>query len=131
MDVTTFTILGFLAVLTVVIITRMRRMRAEDKGVQEEVKYCKTTGGVCCGGGGEHCHHKQSAEQHFTYYEDEELDHYRGRAADSYSEGEIAEWREVYATLRSEEVSGWLKSIQERGLQLPASIEKEISVREN
>jgi len=52
------------------------------------------------------------------YYEDEELDRFRGRSSDQYSDSEIDEFNEVLTTLRSEEVAGWIRSLQLRGVAL-------------
>ncbi len=56
------------------------------------------------------------------YYEDEELDRFAGRAADAYSPKEIDEFREVLLTLRPEEIAGWARSIQLRGITLPSDV---------
>ncbi|MGN0218938.1 MAG: phospholipase [Muribaculaceae bacterium] len=56
------------------------------------------------------------------YYEDEELDRFAGRAADAYSPEEIDEFREVLLTLRPEEIAGWARSIQLRGITLPSDV---------
>lgn len=56
------------------------------------------------------------------YYDDEELDAYRGRSAGSYTPEETAEFREVLETMRPAEVSGWLRSLSLRGISLPESL---------
>lgn len=119
-------LLGLLIVVGWVVVSYLRKERRRNPAVKEEVKICSTTGGVCCGGGGEHCHHKQSQKTQYTYYEDEELDRFRGRTPEEYTEGEMAEWQEVYSTLQESEVEGWLRSIEERGLVLPARLQSEL-----
>ncbi len=59
------------------------------------------------------------------YYNDEELDIYRGTAADDYSQEAIEEFRDVLLTLQLHEVAGWLKSIQLRQIELPTCIREE------
>ena len=59
------------------------------------------------------------------YYEDEELDIFRGRGADSYSAEEIEQFREVLYTMRPDEVAGWLVSLQRREVELPDEIKDE------
>lgn len=60
------------------------------------------------------------------YYEDEELDRFAGRAADAYSPEETDEFREVLLTLRPDEIAGWARSIQLRGITLPADVREEL-----
>lgn len=59
------------------------------------------------------------------YYEDEELDDYRGRASDAYTAAEVEQFEEVLTTMRPEEVHGWLRSLQLRGVALPDALKDE------
>ncbi|MDR1115755.1 MAG: phospholipase [Tannerella sp.] len=59
------------------------------------------------------------------YYDDEELDAYRGTEPDRYDEKEVEEFREVLYTLREAEVAGWLRSLQLRGINLPEQLKDE------
>ena len=58
------------------------------------------------------------------YYEDEELDRFRGQTA--YSEEEVEEFREVLYTMRSDEVAGWVRSLELRQINLPNEIKDEV-----
>ena len=60
------------------------------------------------------------------YYNDEELDRFRGRHSDDFSADETDEFREVLYTMRSEEVAGWVRSLQLRGVELPDDIKDEV-----
>lgn len=60
------------------------------------------------------------------YYDDEELDRFIGRSADSYSPEEEEEFREVLMTLRPEDVAGWARSITQRRLELPSDVRDEL-----
>jgi hypothetical protein len=57
------------------------------------------------------------------YYEDEELDRFRGRTA--YSEEEVEEFREVLYTMRTDEVAGWMHSLELRQVNLPDELKNE------
>lgn len=59
------------------------------------------------------------------YYEDEELDDYRGRASDAYTAAEVEQFEEVLTTMRPDEVHGWLRSLQLRGVALPDDLKDE------
>lgn len=60
------------------------------------------------------------------YYEDEELDAYKGREADGYSEEETEQFRDVLLTLLPEDIAGWARSLQLRGITLPAEVREEL-----
>lgn len=60
------------------------------------------------------------------YYDDEELDVFRGREADAYSDEETEMFRDVLLTLRPEDIAGWARSIQLRGIVLPADVREEL-----
>jgi hypothetical protein len=66
-----------------------------------------------------------AVSRQITYYEDEELDSYRGTDADAYEEEAIDAFREVLYTLRETEVAGWLRSLQLRKVNLPDSLKDE------
>jgi len=59
------------------------------------------------------------------YFDDEELDRFRGRAADAYTSEEEEEFREVLLTTLPHEVVDWLKSLQLRGIELPDGVRDE------
>ncbi len=60
------------------------------------------------------------------YYEDEELDEYKGIGADDYTEEQAEQFRDVLYTLRPEEIAGWARSIKLRGIELPAPVKDEL-----
>lgn len=60
-----------------------------------------------------------------TYYEDEELDRYKGRQSDKYSPDEAEEFRNVLYELAPNEVEGWLNSLELRGVALPDEVKDE------
>ena len=68
-----------------------------------------------------------------VYYDDEELDRFRGRSSTDYSDSEIEEFRNVLLTLLPDDIAGWGRSIQLRGITLPEDVRDELImiVREN
>lgn len=64
-------------------------------------------------------------EEQLEYFEDEELDRFKERAAEDYNDEEIAEFREVLMTLQGHEVAPWLNSLCARGVTLPMALRKE------
>ena len=60
------------------------------------------------------------------YYDDEELDRFRGRTPDGYTPDETEEFRSVLLTLLPHDIAGWARSIQLRGIELPADVRDEL-----
>ena len=59
------------------------------------------------------------------YYDDEDLDQYSGRAADSYNDDEEEDFRDVLYTMNQRDVAGWVRSLQLRGIELPPDVREE------
>lgn len=103
---------------------------AENSGsrdVPAEISEAAADGGICCG---MHTVCEKTNLSPLTgeivYYDDEELDRYRGREADSYTPDEVEEFRDVLMTLLPEDVAGWSRSIQVREITLPTEIRDEL-----
>ena len=62
------------------------------------------------------------ATKEIEYYDDEELDRFRGRLSDSYTDDEAEVFAEVMLTMRPEEVKGWSRSLILRGINMPNQI---------
>lgn len=67
-----------------------------------------------------------AVSKQIEYYNDEELDRFRGREGDEYNEPETEEFRDVLYTMRSEEVAGWVRSLQLRQINLPNDLKDEV-----
>ena len=60
------------------------------------------------------------------YYNDEELDRYRGVSSDEYDDSAVSEFREVLYTMKDDEVAGWVRSLQLRSIELPDELKDEV-----
>ena len=69
---------------------------------------------------------KRALRTDIEYFDDEELDRYRGTAADEYSDEAVEEFREVLYTMYSTEVDDWLKSLELREVNLPDALKDEV-----
>ncbi len=67
-----------------------------------------------------------SVSTEIEYYDDEELDVFAGRAAETYSDEEIEQFRDVMLTLLADDIAGWARSIQLRGITLPVEVRDEL-----
>lgn len=61
-----------------------------------------------------------------VYYDDEELDAYRGRTSSQYNDEEIEQFRNVLLTLLPQDIAGWARSIQLREITMPDIIRDEL-----
>lgn len=104
---------------------KLRRML--ERGEISEIPEAQEVPEVCCGQH-ELCERDSllaAVSKDIEYYEDEELDRFRGRKADDYEEAEVEEFREVLYTLLDTEVAGWLRSLQLRHINLPDELRAE------
>ena len=60
------------------------------------------------------------------YYDDEELDRYIGTPPDGYTAAQEDEFRDVFYTMHKEDVAGWVRSLQLRGIALPENLKDEV-----
>ncbi|MDR0939447.1 MAG: phospholipase [Mediterranea sp.] len=108
---------------------RIRRLgRKVERGELERMPEVKEVDVACCGQH-EICERKSllaAVSKKIEYYDDEELDTYQGRTADSYTEAETEQFREILYTTRDEEVAGWVRSLQLRGIELPDELKDEV-----
>lgn len=120
----TIIIIAIIATITVVAIVLLNKMRKNSpQALPEPVPGCKhAASGGCCGG--VNCERKKK-ESLIVYFEDEELDRFKGRNAEEYEAEEIREFQEVLHTLRPEEVAPWLKSLKLREINLPSVLIEE------
>ena len=67
-----------------------------------------------------------AASKEIDYYDDEELDTFRGRAADEYTEAETEQFRDILITMLPDDIAGWARSLQLRGITMPEIIKEEL-----
>lgn len=67
-----------------------------------------------------------AVSKEIEYYDDEELDAFKGREPSGYTAQEIELFEEILSTMHEEEVAGWARSLQLRGIQLPDAVKDEV-----
>lgn len=101
--------------------------RDNDSINYEEKATDEPEGGICCG---RHlvCEKSLTPEpgEKIVYYDDEELDRFSGRESSCYSEEEMEEFREIMQTMRQEDLPGWARSLQLRGISFPLPLRDEL-----
>jgi hypothetical protein len=83
---------------------------------------------VCCGKH-EFCQKElilKAFQNPVEYYDDEELDIFQNRPAESYTEQETEQFAEILHTMMETDVPGWLNSLKLRGIELPDPVKEEI-----
>lgn len=66
------------------------------------------------------------ASDTIEYFDDEELDTFRGRGADDYTDSETEQFRDVLLTLLPHDIAPWARSLRLRGISLPRVVEQEL-----
>lgn len=119
--------LGIVAAIAGII--RYRRLQQKvERGELESLPDVVTVDEECCGQH-EVCEKDSllaAVSKQIEYYEDEELDRYIGTPPDAYTEEQEEEFREVFYTMKSEDVAGWVRSLQLRGIALPNNLKDEV-----
>ena len=113
-----------LALLVLGLITAFASFLGRKKG-EEEAPLIVNNSCSTCSGENDQCEQEcmlEVATKEIEYYDDEELDRFRGRLSDSYTDEEAEEFAEVMLTMRPEEVKGWSRSLILRGINLPNQI---------
>ena len=107
---------------------RSQRKAQERGGATEQPSLAQVEDMECCGQH-ETCEKESllaALSKDVEYYDDEELDRFKGREADGYSAEETDEFRDVLYTMRDVEVAGWVRSLQLRGVELPDGVKDEV-----
>ena len=98
--------------------------KGEDEEPLVEGVSCNT-----CNGDNSKCEQEcmmEAATKETEYYDDEELDLFRGRPSDEYTDEEVEQFADVLYTMKPEEVSGWNRSLILRGINLPDQLKDEV-----
>ena len=101
--------------------------RQLERGEINEMPHIKKRPEGCCG---KHavCEKDEMAAalaQPIEYFDDVELDSFKGRPSDSYTPQEVEQFEEVMTTMQPQEVAAWLRSLQLRSVNLPDDLKDE------
>ena len=106
-----------------------RRLRRQvESGELEAMPEVVEVDSECCGQH-EVCEKESllaAVSRKIEYYDDEELDKYAGVAPDSYTPQQEDEFRDIFYTMLDEDVAGWVRSLQLRGMALPDNLKDEV-----
>lgn len=118
-------LLFILLVVIVVVLYEIReRQRAKEPSAVSHQPSDRPEG--CCG---EHlvCERETLLQTNaeIVYYDDEELDALADTDPKDYTEAQYAQLRDVFETLKEQDVPGWCRSLQLRRIALPDDIKDE------
>ena len=68
----------------------------------------------------------EAATREVEYYDDEELDRFKGRPSDCYTDDEAELFREVLFSMPQSDAKGWNRSLILRGINVPDQIKDEL-----
>ena len=133
MNNTTYIICAVVLLLMFVLyyLDRWKRTHKTDRtsanNLQAEQEAPAVPAGECCG---KHvvCEKQKLAEARMRsaqYFDDEELDRFKGRSSDGYDDQEVEEFRYVMYTMRQAEVREWMECLQARDIELPDELKEE------
>ena len=118
-----------IALIAFGVLTAAFSMLVHRKGDDERIVLPSSADCATCSGSDERCEQDcmmEAATKPIEYYDDEELDVFRGRPADRYTDNEAALFAEVLYTMRPDEVRGWTRSLTLRGIDLPNQLKDEV-----
>ena len=127
MDILVAVVLGGLVVAGIIVLYIVNRKKAKEVSSSNAKSEATATPASDCCGAHEVCEFDEIKmdESRIEYYDDEELDVYKGTAEDAYTDKQIDEFREVLYTLQTHEIRYWLLSIQRRRIHLPTILQEE------
>lgn len=119
MSVTIFLIIALVAIVAIYFL--FYKYRPSSIAGDHHDHHHESSEGVCCG---RHVVCEKGYDS--LYFEDEELDRFKERDENDYTDEEVEEFRQVLYTMKEEEVSTWVKCLGSRGIALPQQVKDEI-----
>lgn len=121
-------VLGIVAFLAGLLREKRLRAKVENGEIAEMPTVQQVQDMECCGQH-EVCEKDSllaAVSKQIEYYNDEELDRFRGIDGDEYTPDDVEEFREILYTMRDDEVAGWVRSLQLRSVNLPNELKDEV-----
>ncbi len=121
-------LIGLLAALGIVVYAGHVWQGRKPAQAEEPQSPPRPADGSCCG---RHavCERRSllaGVQPKAEYYDDEELDAYRGISSNAYTDEQTEAFREVLYTMREDDVPGWVRSLELRGIALPDALKPEV-----
>lgn len=122
-------IIGIAALLALAIIAAIVTKLTKKKEGEPDVIMPESGDCSSCDGIDDKCEQvcmMEAAVNGVEYYDDEELDRFRGRQSDQYTDEEAEEFATVLYTMQPHEAKGWNRSLILREINVPNQIKDEL-----
>ncbi len=122
-------IIGIAALLALAIIAAIATKLTKKKEGEPDVIMPESGDCSSCDGIDDKCEQvcmMEAAVNGVEYYDDEELDRFRGRQSDQYTDEEAEEFATVLYTMQPHEAKGWNRSLILREINVPNQIKDEL-----
>ena len=109
-----------------VIVAILAKLGKHHDASDDHITFVETC--ATCNGTNDKCEQDcmmEASTKPIEYYDDEELDRFRGRPSDAYEDDEVEMFSDVLYTMRPDEVAGWCRSLTLRGVNLPDQLKDE------
>lgn len=119
----------FLSLVSLGIIAAILTLFSKKKEGEPDVVQSSSTSCSTCSGEDPRCEQEcmmEASTKDIEYYDDEELDEFKGRPAESYTDEEVEIFSEVLYTLKPGEAKGWNRSLILRGINIPNQLKDEL-----
>lgn len=118
-----------IALIALGIIAAVIGLLSHNKDGNPDVINNNTSSCASCDGFDPRCEQEcmmEAATKPIEYFDDEELDEFKDRPSDKYSDDEVEMFREVLYTMKTEEVKEWCRSLTLRNISLPDQLKDEV-----
>ena len=118
-----------IALIALGVIAAILGLLSHNKDGSSDVISNSTATCATCNGNDPRCEQEcmmEAATKPIEYFDDEELDKFKERQSDSYTDDEAEMFREVLYTMKTEEVKDWCRSLTLRRVNLPDQIKDEV-----
>ena len=121
--------IGIGALIVLALFAAITTLFAKKKEGEPDV--VMPTSGDCssCDGTDDKCEQvcmMEAATREIEYYDDEELDRFRGRQSNQYTDEEAEEFANILYTMQPQEAKGWNRSLILREINVPNQIKDEL-----
>jgi len=113
-------IIGLLVIVALFTYTSKSKNKIEEPPVTAPPADCCGAHAICEKG-------LKKIDEKIEYFDDEELDQFRGIPSDQFNDMQIDLFREIFYTIRPEELSDWFISLEKRGIELPNILKQELN----
>lgn len=124
----TFAIVSVIALFTIGAIAYIFTSVSRKPGAANDEIVVAPADCSTCSGDNAKCEQEcmmEAATKPVEYFDDEELDAFKGRPSNDYTNEEVEQFGYVMHTMQPEEVKAWGRSLTLRGIQLPDQLKDE------